>query len=82
MSVHSENCFCEQCRCGRSYIRNRVPVPTATARRSPSRAELVAERTPIDPWAQAQRHAELSRLYVSLGIAEMLENCFEKENSR
>lgn len=61
--------------------RGRVPVPTATSRRSPSRAELVAERIPVDTWTQAKRHAELSRLYVNLGIAEAIAERFgENEN--
>lgn len=64
-----------------SHNRNRIPVPMATARRSPSRAELVAERAPVDPWTQAKRHAELSRLYVNLGIAEAIAERFgENEN--
>lgn len=53
--------------------RNRIPVPMATARRSPSRVELVRERPPIDPLTQAARYAQLSKLYVQLAAIEAIE---------
>lgn len=72
---------------GKQETAVRVPfrrdrIPTATSRRSPSRIELVAERAPVDPWTQAERHAELSRLYVNLGIAEAIAERFEQNENQ